>query len=225
MKFSEQLYRTKTRLPQPEHFIEPDGSFGVIVSCWGQENSASKAIEHVIQLKNVYAQDREHTSPFSFLDSLSYETNRLRQNLMNLNDYLYAEDNQNEFKNGYEVLIFSRNQNEWSWAQVGGPNIILNRNHQAHVLQASTTAAMRFGTAKNPLPGLLLGLYRTTSIQCGSIRTDDADEIIFYSGDLHISSLDENFLNPPDLKNRVQAVLKNKKDEPFWLASLNYEGV
>ncbi len=225
MKFSEQLYRTKTRLPQPEHFIEPDGSFGVIVSCWGQENSSNRAIEHIIQLKNVYSQDREQTSPFSFLDSLTYETNRLRQNLMNLNDYLYAEDNLNEYKNGYEVLIFSRTQNEWSWAQVGGPNIILNRKDQAHILQSSPTASTRFGTAKDPLPGLLLGLYKTISIQCGSIRTDNKDEIIFYQGDLALPQLDERFLKSTELKNRMQTLAKTEQDKPFWLASLNYEGV
>ena len=225
MKFAEQLYRSKTRLPKPEYFIEPDGSFGVIVSCWGQESAANKAIEHVIQLKNVYAQDRDHTSPFSFLDSLSYETNRLRQNLMNLNDFLYAEDNQNEFKNGYEVLIFSRTQNEWSWAQVGGPNIILNRKLQAHILQSSNTGTIRFGSSKDPLPGSLLGLYRTISIQCGSVRTDSNDEIIFYTGDLSAPHLNESFLKLSDLKNRVQSLVKNQQDKAFWLASLNYEGV
>lgn len=224
MKFSEQLYRTKARLPQPGHFIEPDGSFGAIVSCWGQENSSSKAIEHVIQLKNVYSQDREYTSPFSFLDSLSYETNRLRQSLMQLNDYLYSEDNQNEYKNGYEVLIFSRVQNEWSWAQVGGPNIILNRNQNAHVLQSSNMGSTRFGSAKDPLPGQLLGLYKTISIQCGSIRINNPDEIIFYQGDLVAQQLDQNFLQNIDFKKRFQTLVKHQQDKPFWFASLNYEG-
>lgn len=225
MKFLEQLYRTKTRLPQPEHFIEPDGSFGVIVSCWGQENSAAKAVEHLIQLKNVYAQDRERTSPFAFLESLSYETNRLRQNLMHLNDFLYSQDNKNEYKNGYEVFVFSRTGQEWAWAQVGGPNLILNRAHAATLLQASPTAESRFGFSKDPLPGQLLGLHPTTPVSCGSIRTEQSDEIIFYIGELNISCIDEKFLQTQDLKFRMQAIAKRQQNKAFWLASLNYEGI
>ena len=225
MKFSEQLYRAKTRLPKPEHFIEPDGSFGIIVSCWGNENLANRAIEHVIQLKNVYMQDKEHTSPFAFLESLSYETNRLRQNLMHLNDFLYAGDNKNEYKNGYEVLVFTRTQQEWCWAQVGGPHIVLNRKNCAQMLQVSPTAHQRFSFSSHPLPGQLLGLYPTTSITCGSIRADSSDEIIFFAGDLEPRFLDQSFISNPDLKNRVQSIVKHQQDKAFWLATLNYEGL
>lgn len=225
MKFSEQLYRTKTRLPQPQHFIEPDGSFGIIVICWGQESSSNKAIEHIIQLKNTYMQDRERTSPFAFLDSLSYETNRLRQTLMHLNDYLYADDNHAEYKNGYEVLIFSRSQNEWSWASVGGPSILLSRENKVCVLQSSIMANPRFGQSNSPLPGQLLGLYPTTTLNCGSLHTKAKDEIIFYSGDLQVAAISENFLKMPDIKQRVNALVKTQQESPFWLASLNYEGL
>ena len=225
MKFNEQLYRTKTRLPQPEHFIEPDGSFGVIVSCWGHESSAARAIEHAIQLKNMYSQDREVTSPFAFLESLSYEANRLRQNIMHLNDFLYAQDNNNDYKNAYEVLVFARTFEEWAWAQVGGPSIILNRNNSAHILQSSMTAATKFGLSRSPLPAQALGLYPNTSVSCGSVRTQNKDEIIFYSGELELKSLDEKFLTAKETKNRVQLLVKSQQERAFWLASLNYEGV
>lgn len=225
MKFTEQLYRTKKKLPQPEHFIEPDGSFGVIISCWGQESSAARAIEHVIQLKNVYSQDREHTSPFSFLESISYDANRLRQNVMHLNDFLYAQDNSNDHKSAYEVLLFSRSNQEWSWASVGGPHIILNRDSKAQIIQSSMTAATRFGTSTDPLPGAALGLFPTITVSSGSIRLASKDEVIFYSGDLNIQALDEKFLKSLEIKSRVQAIVKKGQDKAFWLASLNYEGV
>ena len=225
MKFSEQLYRTKKPLPQPEHFIEPDGSFGVIISSWGPESSAARAIEHVIQLKNVYAQDREVTSPFAFLEPLTYEVNRLRQNLMHLNDFIYEQDNKNDYKCGYEVLIFSKNAQEWSWAQVGGPFIILNRQHKALALQASPNASARFGNSTDPLPGFLLGLYPNTMVSSGSIRLDPKDEIIFFNGDFNMNYFDQNFLQSIETKNRVQSVSKHNQDKSFWLASLNYEGL
>lgn len=221
MKLTERSYRTSKTRPKPNVKISTDGDLILAVTSWGTQQTADQASEEMLRYIEAARADIEVTSPFDFLTCLSSEANYLRIALLIANESLYRGENRNQYSSGLEVVALLRNQNQVAWAQVGGPHILLFREHQLPKLVATSmdlSAELESEEVLPALPAQMLGLDSVCQIQCGHFVLKPKDKILL----LATSNIPANIFN---LKNQeglsevelVSSLASENKEEPFWL--------
>lgn len=127
MRFSSRPYPGQN--PRPTPLVELDEATNSIFCTipWGQRSTAQKTIDRMKEFLAFANQDAEATSPLPRLTCLSTNANNLRTAAILANELIYREDNQDEYTSGVELFAASIVKNEFSWMQVGGPQIFLAR--------------------------------------------------------------------------------------------------
>lgn len=221
MNFEERSYSGRLLRPKPETYLEEDGSFGVIVTPWGNRASARKVIDILKDYVLSSRQDMEATSPFQILTCLSPLANLLRVGVMLANDTIYREENKAEHITGLEVLAFARQNDELAFAQVGFPHFFLARTGLPWIplsMQIDMSTEMSAATEiLAPLPQNLIGLHTTTNMNVSSFKTRADDRLVFLSHSVASSPLFQlpfERTNLDDISNRLAS---DYPDLPFWL--------
>ena len=221
MKIKERCYSTKVIRPRPLLHLEPDGSLLVVTNSWGQPEQAQNAMNEVVKYINGAKSDVEVTSPFEFLTCLSDEVNYARTGILVANEMLYRGSNRNQYFSGVEILTLSRRGNQVAWAQVGSPNIYLQRNQRRlqplSVCQDLSSEIEEEGGSLPPLPGQLMGLEMSCNVQCGSTVVRSGDQLILLSSSCITSALWSKDSAKLDLAEVTKLMIQESPDSPFWL--------
>lgn len=218
---TERSYGGQLFRPAPEVYMEDDGSFGAIVTPWGNRNAAKKVIETLKDYVLSARQDLEATSPFQKLSCLSGLANSLRVGLMLANDSIYREENKSEYIAGCEVLVFACQDMELSFAQVGFPQFFLSRKGLPWIpLTVQIDLATEMSQPPKilpPLPQNVIGLHTTTNMNVSSFKTQSQDRLIFLSHSIASNPV-FNLSYEHSTLERVSTTLASQyPDLPFWL--------
>jgi hypothetical protein len=221
VRLSERSYSTKSVRPRPTVYAEPDGSLLVITTSWGETELAHRVNEDIAKYVQAAMADVEVTSPFEFLTCFSDETNYLRVALLIANDSVYRGDNRGEYLGAIETLVILRRDNKIAYAQVGAPNLMIQKDGMGLApIAVSYESSHELGNqfeSLAPMPQSLLGVDPTVNIRCGDFRVEDNDRLIVYSGAFWPESLWAPTHTDEDLRHLTQKIVQQSPDSPFWL--------
>lgn len=217
----ERSFRGQTLRPSPEIYFSEDGSFGAIVTPWGSRSSVKRVTDMLTDFISSSKSDIETTSPFQILTCISPIGNTLRAAVMLTNDVLYREENKNEYASGVELLVFSRNATEFSFVQIGQPNVFLSRKGQPLTpLSVQVDLSFEFTRSQKELPPLpqdLLGLYSTSNLKVVTFRPAPGDKLIFLNHSYLPPSIFQTKIEQHNLDELSQILIKDRPNLPFWM--------
>ncbi|MDG0817064.1 hypothetical protein [Bdellovibrio svalbardensis] len=221
MKLQERSYSTKVLRPKPLIHSEDDGSLIVIATSWGQPEHAQRALDEVVKYVNAAKADVEVTSPFEFLTCLTDEVNYVRTAVLIANDMLYRSENRTQYFSGVEILALFKRGPQVAYAQVGCPSLLLQRNRQklqplSMGVDLSSELTETVGSLP-PLPGQLLGLDPTCSIQCGHTYVREGDQLVLLACPSVATSLWTRDAYQADLGDITNRMIQESPNTPFWL--------
>lgn len=222
MELKHRSYNSKIFRPKP--LIHSDSQLLVVMTPWGSHEVTEKSMQDIVKYIESAVSDVEVTSPFEHLTCLSDEANYLRIALMIANESVYRSFNRSEFAGGFEILIMLRNRKQMTWAKVGSPHLLIQREKQA--LQAvSISSDLTFElshTPQNlsPLPGRILGLDPTCHIECGDILLHPEDKLVLISASYLPIALWTQSTKNISVDSLTQIISKENSDSPFWLGLL-----
>ncbi len=228
MKFLERSYSGKYFRPTPEILCEPENGLLIITTPWGPRQGAKKISESIRDFLMSVIQDQEVTSPFQKLTCVSPMANNLRAAIMLANDMIYREENGSEYNSGYELCVLFWNRQECVWAQIGQPQIFLDRHpNYLTALSSSTDLAGAHSAdlkaSLAPLPSQLLGLYSTSNFSVHGFKPLPGDQLILTSRSFITPYFLAATKNERRLEELSRRLSKDNVDMPFWLASLQLD--
>lgn len=227
MRIEERSYSSKLYRPRPAIYTEPDGSFLVISTSWGDPEDAQKVNDDIAKYVQASKADVEVTSPFEFLTSLTMEANYLRIAALISNEQLYRGNNKNEYVAGVETLILLHKGSQMAYAQVGTPHLLIQKDGQPlSPVSVSYEASLEMSGAENsilpPLPQTLLGLNMNLNIRSGDFKVDEGDRLVLYAGSHWPDSL-WNSTQASNLQQWTQKMVQRNPEAPFWLGVVRLE--
>lgn len=227
LNFQHRQYPGNNQRPTPEVHLESSLNTLIIAAPWGPRPAARKVIDRVLEYLTFASQDREATSPLPKLSCLSPAANRLRIATMLANEMLFREDNREEYRVGVELLILTLSENELSWAQVGGPHLLLARGTSTLLPIGSTIdLSLDLSTPLNELPALpsqLLGLDSTVNASINSFRARPGDQLLLMSHSRTPSLLFNWRGVDLRMESMVRELAMHQADRAFWLGQLQIE--
>ena len=223
IKLESSSYGGEVFRPQPEIWVDDRANFIAVVTAWGKKSIATKAIEFLKEFligtgsENL---DEEVTSAFEVLEELSPVGNQLRRAVLTLNENLFCEENQHEYKAGLELFLATVWGEELTWVQYGQPSLYLVRDKKPLVsLGSESDLSLEHSLSYTlpPLPKHLLGMSFFTAVQVKTIRLQKRDRLLLLS-----RSADPIPFEYKEEKEKTMSSLReflSKDDErmPFWL--------
>jgi hypothetical protein len=224
MKIQEQAYGGQLFRPTPDVFCEDSGSLCLIATPWGQRASAKKVIEIVVDFFLSAHSDRESTSPFEKDLNLSPTANNLKAAVQLANETVFQELNLDEYKSGCELFVGAKIDEEFSFIQVGQPQVYLARPGLPLLAMASglelSTMMSPEGQQLPPLPRQILGIEKTSNLHIQTYSIRPTDSIVLLSRSLcppRFLSHDGGNCNLEELAN---SLITQDEMMPFWLGLL-----
>lgn len=225
MKISDRSFGGKLFRPTPETHFEPDGSLCLVSTPWGHRGSGKKLNQSIVDFFHSAATDKEVTSPFQKLTCLSPQGNHLRTAIMLANDLIYREDNSGEYVSGIELFAAALHNQEFTWASVGQPHVLLVRGGLLYLLSVSADATIdslinQGGSV--PLPHNMLGTYSTSNFGINSVKVIESDKILLISRATLPLALFQLPKGTQNLESVSLALAKDDEATPFWLGLLTF---
>lgn len=221
MKIVDRSYSSKMYRPKPVISLLSGDKTVIVATSWTQQEHAQKVIHEVTQYLDSSFADVEVTSPFEYLPQLAKPANNLRIALLIANDILYRVENRSEFTAAVEVSILHQAQNQIFYAQVGQPQIFLQRGDFS-VQPISVSVDLK----SPPLPKDLLGFDLRPQIQMGQFEVQNEDRVILLSSS-YVSPEFFNKSSRSSINNEIQDYTKKIaqawSQEPFWISLLEID--
>ena len=213
---------------RPKPFIHEEDHLLVVASCWGPGDQLQGVVEDVVKYVAAAMSDVEVTSHFEYLTCLSDQANYLRIATLLANENIFRAENKSEFIAAYEMTVLIKSKNQLSWAQVGGPHLLIRRSGQMLMpLTAQLDVSSEIGskTLLAPMPSWLLGLDSTCQVLCGDVRFSDDDQLILASSN-HLSKafFSGRSNEKLSLEQVTKWMIQENPDSPFWLGLMALGG-
>jgi hypothetical protein len=225
MNLKHRSYGGKVFRPTP--FIHEDNNLLVVASCWGPGDQTPTVVNEVVKYVTAAMGDVEVTSPFEYLTCLSDQANYLRIATLLANDLVFRGENRNEFVSGYELTVLLKSDKQLSWAQVGGPHILVGRQHRSLMpltCQLDASNEMDSKLALPPMPVRLLGLEASCQIDCGDVKFNPGDQLVIAAASrLPKSIFLENDPAKLNLEKVTKWMIQESPESPFWLGLLDLD--
>ncbi|MCC7406162.1 MAG: hypothetical protein IT288_17340 [Bdellovibrionales bacterium] len=226
MNFQERSYNGKFSRPRPEILFEEHASLLIIITPWGSRNGAKRAQRAISEFFLAARDDVEVTSPFQKLTCLSPTANILRVSAMLANDVVYQEDNRSEYQSGLEIFIGAQTGHEFSYVQLGHPQVFLDRpNSQLLPTGCLTDLSLDFSPTQKSLaslPNSLLGVYSTIAPTVRTLRVTDADRLVLVSHNWLPTAFYSLARDQRSLDTISGTLAEADAQEPFWLGQLTF---
>ncbi len=222
MALQHRSYGGKIFRPRP--LIHEEDHLVVIATCWGPGDQTQGMVNDVVKSVTAAMGDVEATSHFEYLTCLSDQANFLRIATLLANENIFRGENNAEFISGYELTVILRHQNQLSWAQVGGPHLLIRR--QGGLLMPLTTqldasSEVLASPSLAPLPQWLLGLDSTCQVNCGDVKFDGKDQLVLASSNHLAKALfTETSVENLTLEKVTKWIIQENPERPFWLGLL-----
>ena len=222
MKLNFRSFSGKGLRPSP--VVQDSSGTVAVVTPWNaSQNTAENIIRSFSTLYDQLLKDKDSTQPFQKMISLSTNENNLRVTCMQINNNIFSQFNQNEIQVGFEIFFAVKTPTEFSFIQVGNPQVYLARKNVPMQLlgqSSSLCADYSNSTVEAPLPHSLLGLFPDVQIHIRSIRLQPKDQIILLSR----TFVPPEFLNCADisLENLADTLSQDQSSESFWLGQITF---
>lgn len=217
MRLAERSYSGKTFRPKPFILHSESDSTLIVATSWGQPEEA-QSVAQIFLDQIQLGESQDQTSPFEYLENLGPIGNKLKIAAQLSNEYLYRNSNQSEYVSGVEVLALAHKDNVLSWAQVGGPHLLLFQKdkNESRMLPLATQFDWSWQfNQESPLPSQCLGLQRTLSVLCGTIQLESGSDLFLVCRGSIPATL---FEKPQNSLTAIAKILAAQNVEtPFWL--------
>ncbi len=222
MKLDFRSFSGKGLRPSPV-VTDSSGTISVVTPWNTSQNNAGNITRSFNTLYDQLSQDKDSTQPFQKMISLSTNENNLRVTCMQINNNIFSQFNQNELQVGFEILFAVRTSTEFSFIQVGNPQVYLSRKNFPLQLighNSSSLADYSNSSIEAPLPHLLLGLFPDVQMHIRSIRLQPEDQIILLSR----TFVPPEFLNCAEisLESLAETLSQDQSPESFWLGQITF---
>jgi hypothetical protein len=210
--------------PTPIVHFSANEKIILILTPWGSPENAETIQQIILNYITSVGNDREATSPFQRISTLSPTSNTLRTAVLLANDMLYKNRNKNEYFEGYEIYIGMQKVNEFSFISFGHPHCLLNRPEKSilpltidfdHALNLSSKQSL------SPLPSSLIGIQSYVELPVKSMTPKSGDQFLF----LNRSWINQELILIKDESKNFDGYIKalTKTDETaFWFGLLDF---
>lgn len=227
MKLEHRCFSGKNFRPEPEVLVNEELQMFAIVTPWGPTFQTKQVLEFLVQNYEKFSADKEKTSIYSKLQSLSEEENVLRSLLLSCNEWIFNEQNRGkEYSFGYELVCGNFKNGKLIFLQAGHPFIYLDRpeislQSLGHVLDFSGLFSVE-GRRLPPLPSTLMGVHPDTHFSVFSFPVAQEDRLIFVSRDFVPGSILETPRQNRTLDHFSSVLTEENEESPFWLGILSF---
>lgn len=221
MKLQQRSYGGKIFRPKP--LVHQEENLLIVATCWGVGDQTSLVVDEISKCVVAAASDVEVTSPFEYWPCLSSASNGLRRAVLLANELVYRTENKSEYRVGYEVLVLYKNKTQLTWAQVGGPAVLVKRPQRSLLpLLTQQDVSGEFAGELSPIPVQLLGLESSCQVICGDSLWHENDQLVLAScSRLPRSFWTESQNSEISLEKVTEWMVKENPDTPFWLATID----
>ena len=230
MDLTFRLFAGQSFRPRPAAETMEDPCFFAIVTPWGPQTQAQETAKTFADNYIAFSEDKEATSIYRNLRSLSREENILRRAALSANEAVFKGQNRGkEYSVGYEAVFGVRHGAEALFVQIGHPAIFLDCGGDdslqplGHVLDLAG-AFSPAGKRLPPLPSRLLGIHEDIHCSVFSVPLRPKDRLIF----LARAFTPAGFLNCPKEKRTLDHLSRllahADPSMPFWLGLLDFAG-
>jgi len=222
VNLEQRSYSGKLFRPSPVFHMENDGSLIIVATPWGQRVGAKKAVENLVDLYLSSQNDGEATSALDKMSSLSLTANNLRSAVQITNRILYQEENREEYQSGIELFVGAITGNEFSFVQVGQPQVFLLRNRFPIAPLATqvdlSVSVSPAGKMLSPIPVALMGLEPQVNVSVHSYGIQTGDRIALLSRSFATSRFLSMESSHANLESMTNELVKQDEHMPFWMA-------
>jgi hypothetical protein len=201
----------------------PNDNFMMAATPWGNREALKEASQAYSDFMTASMADREATSPFARLPTLSPLANTLRAATIFANESAYKKNNRDTYVSACEILALAFENSEMAWVQIGQPNLLIIRNNQLTPLDVAVDLGIDHQMV-SPLPGRLMGLDPQIDLSVKSIVLQPEDRLILLARSTippHFFTQDFSKKNSQEILNTLfEVAIDADKKFPFWLALL-----
>lgn len=221
MELEERSYSGQLFRPTPILHMEKDGSLIVVATPWGLRSGSKKAVENIVDLYLSSKSDGEATSALDIMSSLSQAANQLRSSVQLANRTLYQEENREEYQTGLEIFVGTLIGNEFSFVQVGQPQVFLLReSYPIAPLATNVDLSVSLsppGKLLSPVPAAMMGLEPEVNLAVHSYGIQTGDRIALLSRSFATSRFLSMDCGDAHLDSMTSELVKQDQHMPFWL--------
>ncbi len=221
MEFQERSYNAKWIRPRPRIYLDPSGDFVLILTLWGDLEQADVIFDQVKQHLQSVREDRELTTPFQNILTLSDEANNLRVATLITNDLIYRNLNNEKYSVVAETCYISIKKQNVAWCQMGGPHLFMRKKND-RPQPISCFPESKKTLESFPLPNYFMGAEPTISPRCGDLYLESGDEIILLSSSTVPAEI-WNLNESATVEAWTDALVKSHEGQPFWLGRLKLD--
>ena len=221
--FYERSYPGEIARPSVEMIKGPGGKFLMAATSWGNKEVLKEISQSFSESLTAGMTDREATSPFIHLPTLSPLANGLRGATILANEKAYKNCNSNAYSSACEALVLAFDGPEMAWVQIGQPHLLLVRGGHLVPLEVGIDLGMDYGMPA-PLPSRLLGINPDLDVVVKSAVIKPDDKMIM----LARSTIPSDFFTQ-DLSQGSQEILAKLFEvavnedgrQPFWISVID----
>ena len=221
MHFEQRSYSGKLFRPTPHFHMEEDGSLIIVATPWGQKSGAKKAVENIVDLYLSAQNDGEATSALEKMASLSVAANNLRSAVMVTNRMLFQEDNKDEYQTGLEIFAGTIVGKEFSFVQIGQPQVFLLRSfYPIAPLATSVDLSVSLsppGQMLSAIPSHLMGIEPQVNLSVHSYSIHPGDRIALLSRSFATSRFMSMDSSEASIESMTSELVKQDEQMPFWM--------
>ncbi len=224
MKYLDRFYLGKNRRPKTLLHEGLNGRLLIAATPWGSPEPLKDFFETIEGFLSAALADADSTSPYGLLDCVDTLTNQLRVSILLANERFYRSVNSVEYFSGIEMIMIMKNNQQISWARVGGIGMVIQNSHQKlNTICMSSSLEMEFNRerALPQLPIDTVGLNSSCNLQFGSFLLQESDQILLFSGVDVLRALFCEGSFKIDLNQVTQKIIQQDANSSFWLAHVN----
>ncbi len=226
MKFqSRSFVETNYYRPKPLTYFNEEAKLLVVLTPWGSGEYSESALQQIVNYLSSTRDDREATSPFQKLASLSPQANALRTSILLVNDQLYKNQNRKEYVDSFEIFVGIQKEKEFSWISFGHPHLLLSREGKTVMpLSLDLDHALDLQNEKKSLAALprsLVGIQPHLELPVKSFVPQSNDKLAL----INRSWIPENTLRLESTKRTFDGFthsLIEKDESAFWFGLLEF---
>lgn len=174
MKFESRSFNGDQKIPSTKIIQTLNDQLIICIRSWNSQDANQKIADEITHYLSSLDADLDITTPFDFIENLSFLANKVRVAVLLANDLIYGTDNKEIYQQGAEIAIFLTKGKELIWSCVGRFSIQAEEDSSQFI---SIYDSGVFLNDRVVMPQELLGLYKSPQIQVGSMTTDKLQQL------------------------------------------------
>ena len=226
-KLDSRSFSGDTYRPTPEILIDEVNSMLICSTPWGPRSLAQKSNELIQSQFLALKNDHDITRNIGSTSVEKSATVNLEAALQFANRKILREENLTEVVGGCEVFAMVLQDGELSFAQIGGPHLILSRTDNKSPIHLGTymDLASDLSQERDLMPGLPanpLGISEEINVLVNSFCPRPNDRIVLLSHSLPPTEIFQKGLHF-DLDSATRVLAEAQPHHAFWIGTVTLE--